>query len=268
MDALLGFSAFHLLYHNPSDREMSCASHSYMLRALKGHAQDLRGGVDEKNAETVFATSTFVSFHAAMSQRLSTESQAKSPPIHWFRSYQGIKAILEVGWKWIQKSSIEPLLQERIKYLQNPITSQQQRLQLGVKELPFDFLLEGIFLEEHDTATLEAYEATVAHLNTVGLKNPIVSHVLLFPAAVCRRFVEMVEAQDPRTLAIVGYFFMLLKKAEKMWQVWWLRSTIDDEFKILMELLPSKWWPKMEWAVSVFQGHSDKVFGGFSVQHI
>jgi hypothetical protein len=129
-----------------------------------------------------------------------------------------------------------------------------------MKELPFDFLLEGLSLEEHDAATIEAYETAVAHLNTVSF-SPIGSHILRFPAMVPQQFVEMVGAQDPRTLTIVGYFFMLLKKVEQVRRVWWLQGTIEDEFKTLMEILPKNWWPKMEWAVSVFEGHGDGDLG-------
>lgn len=62
----------------------------------------------------------------------------------------------------------------------------------------------------------------------------------------------MAAAHDPRTLAILGYFFMVFKKAEQMWQVWWLQNTIDDEFKIFDGSITNKWWTKMDWAVSVF----------------
>ena len=154
---------------------------------------------------------------------------------------------------------MEPLLQGGVNYLQNPTSPQQQRQQFGVKELPFDFLLEGLFLEEHDAETIDTYETTVAHLNTIAF-SPIVSHILQFPAAVPRRFVEMIGAQDPRTLAIVGYFFILLKKVEQVWQVWWLQGTIDNEFKTLMDILPKKWWPKMQWAISVFDAHREMRF--------
>lgn len=256
MDALLGFSAFHLRFLNPLDREMPKVSHNYMLRALSGHALDLRNGLNEKNAETVFATSTFVAFHASMSHKLLTDSLG--PPLHWFRPYQGIKAILVNSWKWIQKSSVSPLLKEDVEYLNTPIPLLQQRQQLGEPELPFDFLLEGMFLEEHDADTIDAYETTVAHLNAIGF-NPSGLHILRFPAVVSRRFVDMVEAQDPRALAMVGYFFMLLKKGDQVWHVWWLHETIDDEFKSLMTLLPQNWLRKMDLATSVFEGQSDLV---------
>jgi hypothetical protein len=183
--------------------------------------------------------------------------------LHWFRPYQGIKALLEAGWQWLRHSSIKPLLQPNIEYLLTRSTSQQQRQQWGMQRLPFDFLLEGLFLEEHDAATLDAYESTVARLNNIQF-SPIMMHAIRFPAAVPRKFVEMLEARDPRTLAIVGYFFMLLKRVERAFSVWWLQDIIDDEFNTLMDILPKKWWPKMEWAVNVFNGHDDSISEDFT----
>jgi hypothetical protein len=92
-DAILGFAAFYLRYLDPLDEEMARASHQYMLRALRGHAQDLRSGIDETNAEAAFATSTLVAVHACMSQKFFTASKAPQAPMHWFRPYQGIVAV-------------------------------------------------------------------------------------------------------------------------------------------------------------------------------
>lgn len=69
MDALLGFSAFHLRSQNPSDQVMARASHSHMVRAISEHAKVLRGGVNADNAQVLFATSTFIAFHAFAGQR-------------------------------------------------------------------------------------------------------------------------------------------------------------------------------------------------------
>lgn len=63
MDALLGLSAFHLRCLDPSDQAISKASHKYVAQAVTSHAKQLRDGINEKNAETMFATSVFVTFH-------------------------------------------------------------------------------------------------------------------------------------------------------------------------------------------------------------
>jgi hypothetical protein len=57
MDALLGFSAFHLRLLYPSDLIISQASQKYMAKAITEHAKQLQGGVNEENAKVLFATS-------------------------------------------------------------------------------------------------------------------------------------------------------------------------------------------------------------------
>jgi hypothetical protein len=107
-------------------------------------------------------------------------------------------------------------------------------------------------LSDCSVGDTETYEAAVSLLNYLGACS-CVGQVLRFPALVRRRFVEMVENQDPRALTMVGYFFMMLKKVDKGQKDWWLRDIIESEFKSLMVLLPRSWWPKMELATSVFE---------------
>jgi hypothetical protein len=58
--------------------------------------------------------------------------------------------------------------------------------------------------------------------------------------------VELLVQNDPRTLTIVGYWFMLMMTRE---QVWWMPRATDNEFWALMSLLPDEWKPRMQWAV-------------------
>jgi hypothetical protein len=80
MDALLGFSAFHLQAHSTPDPKINKASHVYMSRAIRGHAVQLRQGVKADNVEVMFATSTFVAFYSSMNLRFVEENDA--PPLH------------------------------------------------------------------------------------------------------------------------------------------------------------------------------------------
>jgi hypothetical protein len=252
MDALLGFSAFHLRSLNASDKEIFKASHKYMLQAITGHAKQVRGGVDEKNAEAVFATSVFIAFHASMSQRFLEGSGPPGPPLHWFRPFQGLKAILEAGWEWISKSNVQPILQSDMEFV--VWTPQQRREQMKTEILPFDFLLSGLYEEEQNEETIVAYEVMVTHLNFMNI-NPSAREVIRFSAVAPEIFIEKLEVRDPRALAIVGYFFMLLKRFD---DIWWLNGVVEEEFKNLMEIMPTEWWPKMEWAVREFEARDSK----------
>lgn len=247
MDALLGFSAFHLRSVNPLDREVSLASHKYMVRALRGHSDELRKGVDEKNAETLFATSTFITFHSCLSTR--DLDSPRGPPLHWFISYRGIRAVLEAGWEWVKHSAIQSLLTKEVAFVQT-IFGPDERLDSS----PFDFLLEGLEKESQDIETVECYRSSVALLNWIQVSGQI-RPILRFPAMMPPRFIRLLSEEDPRILAIVGYFFMLLKRVGG---IWWMDDTVDFEFWSLMKLLPENWWPLMDWAADTFRRESLK----------
>lgn len=117
----------------------------------------------------------------------------------------------------------------------------------------FNFLLDDLDRENEDPETIRAYEESVRRLSII-YDNPNRDYVFKFAAKVGPRFVKLLEQNDPRTLTIVGYFFMLLKIMD---QVWWLPRSTGDEFESLMKLLPEEWKPRMQWAAQVFEDGSD-----------
>jgi hypothetical protein len=243
MDALLGFSAFHLRLLYPSDFVISQASHKYMAKAIAEHTKQLRDGVNEENAEVLFATSIFITFHASVYHHLleSDSGDRHATLLHWFRPYRGTKAVLTAGWQWMQNSKIRPVI---LRWNTSSYRSEE-----GPR--PFAFLLTGLLSENLDAETREAYESAVAYLtwiyDTFGY-----NHALRSPANVTQRFMELLTAKDPRALTIAGYFFMLLKMED---HIWWLdRPFGGREFEDLMNELPKDWWPRMEWAIREFGG--------------
>lgn len=124
----------------------------------------------------------------------------------------------------------------------------QQTLPKG-SDLPFGFLLSDLNPDDHDAETTTAYRVAVGCLSSMH-EATISKSVLSFPGLVPRRFVALLEAEDPRTLTIVGYFFMLLKIFGPHW---WVRGQAEADFRAVMELIPGDWRPRMDWAVREFE---------------
>jgi hypothetical protein len=103
--------------------------------------------------------------------------------------------------------------------------------------------------DNEDPETIAAYQHAVAHLNMID-QSPQPRFILRFPAMVPRRFVALLKVEDPRTLTIVGYFFMLLRRYGGLW---WVGRQAVMEFKALMKLIPDEWRPRMDWAVRVIE---------------
>ena len=205
MDSLLGFSAFHLRATRPIDNGMSEISHKYMIRAITGHAEDIRRGIRGRNAEVVFATSTLIAFHCSMSRKFL--NLGDGPPLHWFRPYQGIRAILDAGWESLSQCDVHHFIKDEMAPL--------YILTTGVPPT-FDFLLEGLVEEPHDAETIECYESAVSYLSWI-YNSPFYRHVLRFAAMTGPEFLRLLSDKDPRILTIAGYFFMLLRKVDVVW---------------------------------------------------
>jgi hypothetical protein len=245
MDALLGFSAFHLGVSRTWDLGMSQISQNYMVRAIRGHACEIKEGINEKNAEAAFATSTFIALHASFSRRFLDPTIG--PPLHWFHPFQGCKAILESGWEWIAKSEAHQVLRDRELVCFRSYDAED--MTEFWNPLPLDFLLEGLEKEFLDAEIIECYELSVSRLNWI-YKHRANSCMIRFAAMTGPIFTKLLSENDPRILTIVGYFFMCM---EKVYTAEWIRDLAECEFRVVMELLPTEWWPRMELAMKEFQ---------------
>lgn len=116
----------------------------------------------------------------------------------------------------------------------------------------FNFLLDGLDKDKTDPGTMFAYESSVDWLS-ITYDNPNLDFVFKFTGKVTPKFVEMLMENDPRTLAILGYFFMLLKTLQ---QVPWLPLPTEQHFRALMGRLPDEWKPRMQWAIEGFESGS------------
>jgi len=238
-DALLGVSAFHLRYLDGSDTTLTQASYTFMSRAIAQHARNLCSGINAENGEVVFATSILIGFHATSCHRLLfCEENNDVMPLHWFVHWRGMRAILAQGWRYINGDLLKHVVtQETLLELQ--LLSNIRPLDPEV----FSFLLDDLDCSSVDQETLNAYKTCVSWLSKAYII-PLVRHIIKFTATAPPRFIEMLKQKDPRTLTIMGYFFMLVKKLDG--SVWWLQGAAEREFWMLMKFIPDEWKPKME----------------------
>lgn len=242
MNAVLGFSAFHLRRQvGEDDMEVREASHRYMALAIRSHAEEIARGFGEDNAATLIACGALILFHTSVNQSFISGKAGHQLPMHWFRPFQTAAVFFNLTRHQIDKTPIAKILDSFLATVPPP------RI---VRALPFpnfDFLLEGLESEGLIEAVVEAYENAVTYLSEIyhlGYQKP-----LRFPSEVSARFVDLVEAGAPRALAIIGYFFMLVKIAKVLW---WVDGAAEREFAAIMTFLPKDWWPIMNWAIKEF----------------
>jgi hypothetical protein len=114
----------------------------------------------------------------------------------------------------------------------------------------FDFLLDDLDSATTDDATAHAYSKSVQWLS-VMYEHPDIDYLFKFALKVGPRFVDLMAQHDPRTLTIVGYWYMLMMTRD---QVWWTPCPTDNDFWGLLGLLPEEWKPRMQWAIQELEG--------------
>ncbi|RSL45092.1 hypothetical protein CEP51_016138 [Fusarium floridanum] len=242
MDALLGFSAFHLRRHHKHDEALRDASHRFMARAIKRHREQLRAGFNDTNAASIVATCALVTFHSSVNHAfLDSEEAGQRQPVRWFRSFQMTMHIIRMARFFSPGTDLCRRLAG--------IDKMQHDVMEGKADGEFGFLLEYLDpLGPSDEESLLAYSQAVALLSSLYC-NLEDATPLLFFITVSPRYVDLLAAKDPRALAILGYFFMLVKKSRHFW---WIDGAPECEFDAVMSLLPHRWRPVMDWATLEF----------------
>lgn len=248
MDALLGFSAFHIRHINKDDKEAAFASLKFMTRAISNLAENIGSGITPENAEACFAVSTLIAFHSSTTYLLTHDKEVNRTPVlplQWFSHWQGVRTILAEGWDYIKTEDIKAIL------LTESLSTQTLLLLSNITTPhTFSFLVADLDRETTDEETQFAYDSAAAWL-AIAHSTLVMRNVFKFTAIVSKRFIQLLEGKDPRALCICAYFFVLMKRLDT---VWWLDGVAAPEFWGLMSFIPEEWKPLMEWGVSEING--------------
>lgn len=248
MDAVLGFSAFHLLHINKDDKQAAFASLKFMTRAISKHAEHIRTGITPENAEICFATSTLIAFHSSTSYHLTDEDELNHAPVlplNWFSHWQGVRVILAVGWNYIKTEELKDILHAE------SLSTQTLLLSSNISTPhTFSFLIADLDRETTNEETQFAYDSAAGWL-AKSYSCLVMRNVFKFTDVVTKRFIQLLEQKDPRALCICAYFFVLMKKLDT---IWWLDGVAGPEFWGLMSFIPEEWKPLMEWGAREIEG--------------
>ncbi|KAF4471728.1 Sterol uptake control 2 [Fusarium albosuccineum] len=236
MDALLGISAFHLRGQDERNKVLREASHKYMARAIQAHNKELSSGVNKHNASSIIATCAIVSIHASANHKYLDTQGSRNLPHQWFAPFKRGISLFEKALPLVPEGKFKE------DFIQN---NHPCRLVSTSEHNPFHFLLSYPAAPgTNDDHNLGLYTLAVSRLAYI-YADPPERKPLHFAITIPPRFVDLLEAKDPRTLAIAGYFFMLVKRGR---QFWWIDGAPEREFATIMSLLPQHWWPAMKWA--------------------
>lgn len=288
MDALLGVSAFHLrssfssssspfpnsvIPESKFERDVIKASHHYMGRAIASHRKlVIEEGVTEKTGDAILASCLFITYHATGSQKFldHTRSSALSTnndriteqcrvPLHWFVPLKSLKDMMNLAVTYVQDEGMRTLFQW--EEAQFRVILQNELAPNPVNDYPttFNFLFDDLSPDAPDYGT---YALCTKYLNILG-GGKIAKFILKFPALVPPRFVELLRERDMRMMGIVGYFLMLVRRADMEKKLWWMAGAVENDWEGLKDAYERDelWRGKMEWARREIEGGEIIDFG-------
>lgn len=238
-------------------------SRTYFDRAIDGYRHALQD-INIENVEAIFTTSILVSFHALFALSEGAHDSIL-PPLEasfWLRLGRGNYWVIQ-RWRelegdgWMARSGVfygEPDLSDD-DYIFAP-----EHAKMFEKLLTFAADLEVISEEDRN-----AYERTLCYIGSTykaiveDNESPLATNRRLtaMPSKCPARFVDLVEAKQPRAMVMLAHVFASMKLAAR--DSIWFKGIAELQVPIIYEQLPVGWRELMEWPMAIALGDVDEM---------
>lgn len=128
---------------------------------------------------------------------------------------------------------------------------------------PFKYLLSNVDGDEILEEDRIPYEHALSYVGLMykgivqGLDSPLATgrRCNAMPASVPLRFLDLVEANRPRAIAIMAHVFASMKLVENHYP--WFKGIAARQIPIICRSLPPQWAEFVQWPVQVLQGNGE-----------
>ena len=253
---MYSLSALHLAKAEPHDPEAIDAYRRYLDLALREHSNDVTH-LSKNNADVVCLTSSLLRTcgFAILQER---QLDPYRPPMQWLQMTSGTGNIFRAVWGWIKddETSIARRLIRRM-----PVSPDEKVLFKESNREGFLHLLRRSRIEDATEPwhpdIQEAYMTTISYIGSVQIainaqERPadINRRLTLFPILIQKRFIDLVEEQQPRALVLLAHYFALLAKFRDLW---WVGDTGQKEIRAIQSVLPEEWQDLMSWPLRAME---------------
>ena len=236
-------------------RDLARAHRLYLNTAVRQQREAI-SNLSSSNADAVFMASLLLSYQ---SLRLVPDHSASSsylPPIQWLKMCKAVATIIETARPMVQEDS---MIARMLAYSTEPDFKDEMAMFNPLYRKPFEALLDWSQYPEPcvDLKIIHAYELTLAYVGGVyrallnkeaprSMIRRIVCLGVLAPAL----YIELLEQQRPRALAILAHHLALSQAIEEHW---WFHGVADRVVNGIQSILPAEWQWAMEWPLSMIR---------------
>lgn len=140
-----------------------------------------------------------------------------------------------------------------------PDLSDEDELFHPIHMEPFKYLLSNVEGDEILDEDKIAYEHTLSYVGLIykgivqGFDSPLATgrRCIAMPASVPIRFLDLVEANRPRAIAVMAHVFAAMKLIENQYP--WFKGIAQRQVPILCRGLPQQWAELVQWPMQVIQ---------------
>jgi hypothetical protein len=251
-------SALHLAKAEPHNLEAVEVYQKYLDLTLREHRNEV-AHLSKANADAACLTSSFIricAFAILQERPLSPYT----PPTQWLQMTSGSVNVFREVWTWIaddEASIARGVVMRRTPIL---VPFNEALFQEGNRQGLLHLLRRSRTDESSepwDADIQEAYKSTISYLG--GIQIAIAAHeapadicrrLIVFPMMVKKRFIELVEEQQPRALVVLAHFFALLAR---FGDFWWLGDTGKKEIRGIQTVLSDEWQDLMSWPLMTME---------------
>jgi hypothetical protein len=174
------------------------------------------------------------------------------PPMEWLYLSRGVRHIMvsvrTLVWD-VPGSKARMILEYGRTFYEGAIADRAKNRAV------FGSLLDD--MDEHTRASPdgEAYDDTVCYVGSIWMAQQQIEDISLtsrrlvvFGTLMNTRFVELLDARDPRALVILAHFFAVVASCRNLW---WIGRCPSREILAIETLLGPDWRQAMEWPTQI-----------------
>ncbi|KAK7409501.1 hypothetical protein QQX98_008285 [Neonectria punicea] len=224
--------------------------------AVREHAKEV-AQLSKDNLDILCLTSSMLRIYYFF--KLKERSlQPYQPPTEWMRATGSSSAIFRQGWPLVEDNP-DSIAHKMITNVPTILDSEAREGEQNRQELMHLLQREDSHeqTENWDAEVKEAYETTLSYIGGVWIamnnhESPgmIGKKLIIFPMLVHKHFIDLVQEQRPRALAILAHYFALLAILRCFW---WIGDTGRREVLAIVEVLPQEWQDAMSWPLQIIE---------------
>lgn len=237
------------------DHHMSIC-HTYLDMTVREHAKEV-SQLSKENVDALCLTSSMlrIYYFLALQER---SLQPYQPPTEWMRATGSSSAIFRQAWPLVKDNP------DAIAFQMVTSTPVIRDVEARMGEENRRGLLHLLrrqesheLAESWDAEVQEAYESTLSYIGGIWIamndhEPPagVARRLIIFPMLVNKRFIDLVEEQRPRALAILAHYFALLAMLRCFW---WVGDVGQREVHAIAEVMPMEWQGAMSWPLEILE---------------